>query len=247
MPKSPMSPVNSCVRGVSMLDLKLQRAIDEAVKTACLILRGAADVSDVRDFVLAMLLLKYLSDSSRYTHGTKSGSTDPATWVVPEGSDFYTLHAAMHQAGNGKRIDDALRAIEDANPSLRAVFQGRGFNSTALGNNEQKDRVLSQLLSRAPALDFRGGGPLAADAVAFACDSLVRQAAEASGRRGGEFFTPPEISRLIAGFWHASAHMQSTGAREIRPTGVRSVRPGEEWQHLGTGKNQHGVAWRSTG
>ncbi|MCK9689488.1 HsdM family class I SAM-dependent methyltransferase [Scleromatobacter humisilvae] len=190
-----------------MLELKLQRAIDEAVRTAGHILRGAADVSDFRDFVLAMLLLKYLSDSTLYTHGTKIGLTVPAAWVVPEGSDFYTLHAARHQAGNGKRIDDALRAIEDANPSLRSVFQGRGFNSTALGNYEQKDRVLSELLTsfQAAALDFRGGGSPAADAVAFACDSLIRQAAEVSGRRGGEFFTPPEISRLIAGLLQPEA------------------------------------------
>ena len=65
-------------------------------------------------------------------------------------------------------------------------FQGISFNATALGSAEQKDRVLSELLEsfQADAMDFRVGGELAAEMVAFACDSLIKQVAAASGKRG---------------------------------------------------------------
>jgi type I restriction enzyme M protein len=167
-----------------MLDQQQQEAINYAVWQACEVFRGVGDAIDSRDFVLAMLLLKYLSDLEQ---------------GVPKDSDFFALQTARHESGNGLRIDGALHAIELGNKSLRGAFQGISFDSTALGSAEQKERVLVRLLDsfKAEALDFRVKGEHAAASVAFACDSIIRQVAAASGKHGGEFFTPPEISQLI--------------------------------------------------
>lgn len=162
--------------------------------------RGAADLSDVRDCALALLLLKYMSDCSR---GDRRMTVAPATeqaWFMPDGANFYALLADQHEAGIGQRIDRVLHAIEEANRSLENVFQQIRFDSAAWGSAEQKDRSLAHLLASftVKTLDFCSWGDFAPEAVAYACDTLIRQTAAAIGKRGGEFFTPPELSQLIA-------------------------------------------------
>jgi type I restriction enzyme M protein len=183
-----------------MLDLQRQDAINAAVWRACDVFRGVSDPGDSKDFALAMLVLKYISDVGQDHLGPTDEHSDGTRFVVPEGSSFYALLAASLKAGNGERIDKALRAIEEANIGLQGTFQGISFNATALGSVEQKDRVLCQLLEafQTDALDFRADQERAAEAVACACDSLIKCVAEISGKRRGEFFTPPEVSQLIA-------------------------------------------------
>jgi len=183
-----------------MLDRQRQDAICAAVWQAFDVFHGVSDPSDSKDFALAMLLFKYVSDISRNRLIPNDERSDDKHFVVPEGSGFYVLYTARLQSGNGQRIDKALRAIEEANVGLQGAFQGISFDATSLGSLEQKDRVLCRLLEtvQTDALDFRATYENAAEAVAYACDSLIRHVAEVSGKRGGEFFTPPEISQLIA-------------------------------------------------
>lgn len=184
----------------TMLDQQQKEAISHAMWRVFDASRSAADSSDVRDCALALLLLKYLSDCNRSVrHATAAPAAEQA-WFMPDCADFYALHEARHKAGNGQRIDRALHAIEEANLSLESVFQQIRFDSTAWGNAEQKDRVLSHLLTsfEVHALDFRSWEDAAPEAVAFACDALIKHAAASIGKRGGEFFTPPEVSQLIA-------------------------------------------------
>lgn len=154
---------------------------------------------EYRDLVLAMLLVRFLSDfASAHSNQAAVASTDASYWV-PDESRFDRLVAARDSADLGKRIDAALAAIEQANEGLRGVFQGISFDSTVLGNVEQKRRVLGRLLDavNVSALNF-GEGSLAKEAAAFACDSLIKHTAEIGGRWGGEFYTPPELSQLLA-------------------------------------------------
>lgn len=154
---------------------------------------------EYRDLVLAMLLVRFLSDfASAHRNQAAVASTDASYWV-PDESRFDRLVAARDSADLGKRIDAALAAIEQANEGLRGVFQGISFDSTVLGNVEQKRRVLGRLLDavNVSALNF-GEGSLAKEAAAFACDSLIKHTAEIGGRWGGEFYTPPELSQLLA-------------------------------------------------
>lgn len=186
--------------GATMLDHQQKEAIRQAMWRVFDASRGAADSGDVRDCALALLLLKYLSDCSWSDRHAISAAEVKQAWLMPDGTDFCALYEARHDAGNGQRIDRALIAIEEANLSLQSVFQQIRFDSTAWGNAEQKDRALSNLLTsfEVNALDFRAWGDAAPQAVAFACDTLIKQAAASIGKRGGEFFTPPEVSQLIA-------------------------------------------------
>lgn len=155
---------------------------------------------EYRDLVLAMLLVRFLSDVASSHGGQAAAVAGDASYCVPDESRFGCLVAARESAGLGERIDAALAAIERANPGLRGVFQGTSFNSTVLGNVEQKEHVLGRLLDAVAVsvLNFGEGGSLAKEGAAFACDSLIRHTAELGGRLGGEFYTPPELSQLLA-------------------------------------------------
>lgn len=183
-----------------MLERQQQNAITAATRDICNVFRGVSELGDCIDFAMAMLLLKFLSDIEKgYVNQSYCGTAE-SHFIVPEASRFQDLFAGRTQAGNGERIDKALHALEEANVGLQGIFQGISFSSTRLGNAEQKERVLGRLLEvfNTNALDFRVGWGYAAEAAAYACESLIRQVAEIRGKRGGEFFTPPELSQLIA-------------------------------------------------
>lgn len=183
-----------------MLDPARQDAIRSAVLQACDAFRGICGPREYRDLVLAMLLLRFLSDLTSSHGGQAAAVPGDASYCVPDESRFGRLVGARDSAGLGERIDAALAAIERANSGLYGVFQGISFNSTVLGNVEQKERVLGRLLDAVDvsALNFGEGGSLAKAGAAFACDSLIRHTAELGGRWGGEFYTPPEVSQLLA-------------------------------------------------
>ncbi|MGC4061746.1 MAG: class I SAM-dependent DNA methyltransferase [Aquabacterium sp.] len=183
-----------------MLDHQQKEELSHAMWHVLEASRGAADPSDVRDCALALLLLKYMSDCRRSDRHTTAAPAAECGWFMPDGADFYALLADQHKAGNAQRIDRALHAIEEANHFLEGVSQQLRFDFTAWGNAEQKDRALAHLLSSfaVNTLDFRSWGDSAPEAVAYACDTLIKQTATAIGKKGGEFFTPPELSQLIA-------------------------------------------------
>ena len=182
-----------------MLDPNRQEAINAAVLQACDAFRGVCSPVEYRDFVLAMLLLKFLSDTAPSRASAREPGYDAAQYVLPDEARFASLAIAHGATGIGERLDAAFAAIERANPSLADVFHGISFNATVLGNVDQKERTLARLLSAfgAEALNFYRGGD-GEEAVAFACDSLIRHTAELGGRWGGEFYTPPELSQLLA-------------------------------------------------
>ncbi|OJA40216.1 hypothetical protein BGV66_28055 [Burkholderia ubonensis] len=185
---------------MTMLDQQRQDAIRTAVWNACDLFHGICAPGDSKNFLMAMLLLKYISDIAQ-AHASliHEHSTSPR-FLVPRGSSFYDLYATKHQSGNGQRIDEALYAIEETNVELQGLRQVVSFNAAALGSLEQKDRLLFQLLDafNVNALDFREIHENSAEAAANACDLLIKYVAEFSGKWGVDFFTPPEISQLIA-------------------------------------------------
>ena len=99
--------------------------------------------------------------------------------------------------GNGERIDKALHAIEDANiAKLRDVFQDISFNSNKLGDEQQKNDILRHLLEdfAKPALDLRPSRVGKLDVIGNAYEFLIKNFASTSGKKAGEFYTPPEVS-----------------------------------------------------
>lgn len=175
-----------------MLKPQQQQAIRSAVWNLFEAMRGIAEISALRNHILALLLMKYLSDVAE-----KSQSNEDCEWLVTIGSSF---HAQLqYREGIGDEINRVLAKLEQENPIFSGVFRGIDFNSTAFGNPEQKKLVLAQLLHSFDIAAFDFHEPrLAREAVAFASDLFISQLATASGKQGGEFFTPPELGQLIA-------------------------------------------------
>ena len=121
--------------------------------------------------------------------------------MLPEAAAFEALYTRRHEAGNGERIDKALHAIEEANDSkLRDVFQDISFNSSKLGDEEQKNDILRHLLEdfAKPNLDFRPSRVGNLDIIGGAYEYLISRFAVSAGKKAGEFYTPPEVSELTA-------------------------------------------------
>ncbi|MNK87779.1 putative type I restriction enzymeP M protein [compost metagenome] len=189
-----------------------QDEINAAVWSACDTFRGTVDPSIYKDYVLTMLFLKYVSDvwQDHYDDYKKTYGDEPALieemlknerFVLPASASFYALHAQRQAPGNGERIDKALHAIEDANISkLRDVFQGNGFNNTQLGDEQQKNDILRHLLEdfAKPALNLRPSRVGTLDVIGNAYEFLIKNFASTSGKKAGEFYTPPEVSSLMA-------------------------------------------------
>ncbi|KHL56262.1 type I restriction-modification system subunit M [Xanthomonas cannabis] len=189
-----------------------QDTINAAVWGACDTFRGTVDPSVYKDYVLTMLFLKYVSDvwqdhydDYKTKHGNKPGLIEELLkserFVLPHSANFYTLYDQRHRSGNGERIDTALHAIEDANlGKLRDVFQDISFNANKLGEEQQKNDLLRHLLEdfAKPALNLRPSRIGQLDIIGNAYEYLIKNFASSSGKKAGEFYTPPEVSALMA-------------------------------------------------
>jgi type I restriction enzyme M protein len=189
-----------------------QDAINAAVWNACDTFRGTVDPSIYKDYVLTMLFLKYISDvwQDHYDNYKAQYGDHPELieemlknerFVLPPAANFYALHDARHQPGNGERIDKALHAIEEANiGKLRDVFQDISFNANKLGDEAQKNDILRHLLEdfAKPELNLRPSRIGTLDVIGNAYEFLIKNFASTSGKKAGEFYTPPEVSQLMA-------------------------------------------------
>ncbi|MBF0620731.1 MAG: type I restriction-modification system subunit M [Magnetococcales bacterium] len=189
-----------------------QDEINKAVWNACDTFRGTVDPSIYKDFVLTLLFVKYISDvwRDREEHYRSEYGNEPALiaemmknerFVLPEAAGFYSLHKHRHEPGNGERIDKALHAIEEANINkLRDVFQDISFNSNKLGDEAQKNDILRHLLEdfAKSELDLRPSRVGKLDIIGNAYEFLIKNFAATSGKKAGEFYTPPEVSELIS-------------------------------------------------
>ena len=189
-----------------------QSKVNAAVWQACDTFRGTVDPSIYKDYVLTMLFLKYISDvwQDHYDKYKKDYEDTPELidemmknerFVLPKSANFYRLYDRRHEPGNGERIDKALHAIEDANlHKLRDVFQDISFNSTKLGDEAQKNDILRHLLEDfyQDALNLRPSRIGQLDIIGNAYEFLIKNFAATGGKKAGEFYTPPEVSQLIA-------------------------------------------------
>ena len=197
---------------INSTDAIKQDRINKAVWNACDTFRGTVDPSIYKDYVLTMLFVKYLSDvwQDHYDQYKAEHGDFPALihelmqnerFVLPPDANFYALHEARHEPGNGERIDKALHAIEEANTGkLADVFQDISFNSTKLGDEKQKNEILKSLLEdfAKDDLNLRPSRVGKLDIIGNAYEFLIKQFAASSGKKAGEFYTPPEVSELIA-------------------------------------------------
>jgi len=189
-----------------------QDTINATVWAACDTFRGTVDPGIYKDYVLTMLFLKYVSDvwQDHYDEYKTQYGDHPELieemlknerFVLPASANFYALYDKRHSPGNGERIDKALHAIEDANiGKLRDVFQDISFNSNKLGEEQQKNDILRHLLEdfAKAELNLRPSRIGQLDIIGNAYEFLIKNFASTSGKKAGEFYTPPEVSTLMA-------------------------------------------------
>ena len=195
-----------------MNDQIKQDEVNRAVWAACDTFRGTVSADVYKDYILTLLFVKYLSDVWQDHHdeykkqyGNESGLIAELMknerFVLPESANFDALYTARHEPGNGERIDKALHAIEEANVGkLRDVFQDISFNSNKLGEEKQKNDILRHLLEdfARSELNMRPSRIGNLDVIGNAYEFLIKNFAADAGRKAGEFYTPPEVSELMA-------------------------------------------------
>ncbi len=190
--------------------------INKALWNACGTFRGTISADTYKDFILTMLFLKYISDvwqdhydgyKAEYGDGPEliEEMMKNERFVLPSSASFYSLYEKRHEPGNGERIDQALHAIEDANGTKlkgagKSVFQDISFNTDKLGEEKQKNTILRHLLEdfAKEDLNLKPSRVGTLDVIGNAYEYLIKNFAASGGQKAGEFYTPPEVSGLIA-------------------------------------------------
>ncbi len=189
-----------------------QDEINKAAWAVCDTFRGVVDPSIYKDYVLTMLFLKCVSDvwQDHYEEYQQQHGDEPELikellkserFVLPDNASFWFLHQHRNEPGNGERIDQALHALEEENlTKLRDVFQDISFNSTRLGDEKQKNDILRHMLEdfAKPSLDLRLSRIGDLDVIGNTYEYLIGEFASSAGKKAGEFYTPPQVSTLIA-------------------------------------------------
>jgi type I restriction enzyme M protein len=187
--------------------------IGQIVWAACDTFRGAVDPSEYKNYILTMLFVKYLSDLRKdiladYTQRYNGDmvrverAMKRERFVVPDEGTFDYLYERRDAANVGEIINIALEKIEDANKAkLEGVFRNIDFNSEgALGQTKDRNRRLKNLLEdfADPRLDLRPSVIGNRDVIGNVYEYLIGQFAAGAGKKAGEFYTPPEVSILLA-------------------------------------------------
>jgi len=159
---------------------------------SCDKLRGGMDASQYKDYILTLLFVKYVSD--RYK------GEQYADITVPPGGSFEDIVALKGKDNIGEGMDIIINKLAEAN-DLRSVINNAKFNDeTKLGKGKEQVDKLTDLVAifQRPELDFSRNRAEDDDIIGDAYEYLMRNFATESGKSKGQFYTPAEVSRIIA-------------------------------------------------
>lgn len=157
---------------------------------SCDQLRGGMDASQYKDYILTLLFVKYVSDKAK---------TDSNSLIeVPVGGSFDDMLASKGDKEIGDRFNKIIAKLAEAN-DLRNVIDQADFNDEEkLGKGKEMQDRLSKLVTIFNDLDFRGSRAEGDDLLGDAYEYLMRHFATESGKSKGQFYTPAEVSRILA-------------------------------------------------
>ena len=157
---------------------------------SCDELRGGMDASQYKDYILTLLFMKYVSDKAK---------ADPDSLiVVPEGGSFDDMLAAKGDPEIGDRFNKIIRKLAEANGLVNVLDEADFNDEEKLGKDKEMQDRLSKLVSIFNDLDFRRSRAEGDDLLGDAYEYLMRHFATESGKSKGQFYTPAEVSRILA-------------------------------------------------
>lgn len=157
---------------------------------SCDELRGGMDASQYKDYILTLLFVKYVSDKAK---ADRTSLID-----VPPGGSFDDMTALKGDKEIGDRINKIISRLAEAN-GLEKVIDLADFNDEEkLGKGKEMQDRLSKLVTIFADLDFRGSKAEGDDLLGDAYEYLMRHFATESGKSKGQFYTPAEVSRVLA-------------------------------------------------
>ena len=153
---------------------------------SCDELRGGMDASQYKDYVLTLLFMKYVSDKK------------DSLIEVPEGGSFQDMVSLKGDKEIGDKINKIIGRLAEAN-DLKGVIDQADFNDeTKLGSGKDMQDRLSKLVAIFDQLDLGANRADGDDLLGDAYEYLMRHFATESGKSKGQFYTPGEVSRVIA-------------------------------------------------
>lgn len=185
-----------------------QKELNDTLWDAANSSRASVDASIYKDYALALLFFKYMSDKSKVEHamlkerfGSDTARIDAkmktSRFYLPPDSSFDEVYKRKENDNIGEIINVALKAIEEHNTAkLAGVFGGVDFNSeSVLGKPQQRNKMMRHLLDDFNKIDLSEVGE---DIIGNSYMFLIERFGSQAGKKAGEFFTVTSVAALVA-------------------------------------------------